>query len=67
MMLKDAILSYRQENKISQREFARRAGLSNSLISIIESGFNSQTGKKMAQDFKTYKKIADAMGRQNRR
>lgn len=62
MKLKDVILNYRRENKISQRELARRAGLSNSLISIIESGINPQTGKKMSQDIETYKKLADAMG-----
>lgn len=62
MKLKDVILSYRKENKISQREFARRAGLSHSLISILEIGYNPQTGKKMSQDFETYKKIANALG-----
>ena len=62
MKLRDVILNYRSENKISQRELARRAGLSNSLISIIEAGINPQTGKKMSQDLETYKKLADAMG-----
>ena len=62
MELRDFILNYRRENKISQRELARRAGLSNSLISIIENGINPQTGKKMVQDLGTYKKLADAMG-----
>lgn len=62
MKLKDLLVQYRTTNKISQREFARRAELSNSLISIIEMGINPQTGKKMKPDPETYKKIASAMG-----
>ena len=62
MELKDVLAAFRREHKISQREFARRAGLSNSLISILEMGYNPQTGKKVAQSFETYKKIANAMG-----
>ena len=62
MELKDSISEYRRDNGISQREFARRSGLSNSLISILEMGTNPQTGKKMAPDLQTYKKLAAAMG-----
>ena len=62
MELKEAIIKFRQENKISQREFARRCELSNSLISILEMGVNPQTGKKMSPDLATYKKIANGMG-----
>lgn len=62
MKLKEIVASYRQENDISQREFARRCGLSNSLISIIEMGKNPQTGKEMVPDFNTYRKLANGMG-----
>lgn len=62
MKLGDLIIQYRNDNKISQREFARRAELSNSLISIIEKGINPQTGKEMSPDLETYKRIAIAMG-----
>ena len=62
MKLGELIVQYRQNNSISQREFARRAELSNSLISIIEKGVNPQTGKEMSPDLETYKKIAMAMG-----
>jgi len=60
--LREILLKYREENRLSQREFARRSGLSNSLISILEMGKNPQTGKKMAPDLETYRKLAGAMG-----
>lgn len=62
MKLGDLIIQYRQQNGMSQREFARRAELSNSLISIIEKGINPQTGKEMSPDLETYHRIAMAMG-----
>lgn len=62
MEIKDIILNFRKENKISQREFARRCELSNSLISVLEMGINPQTGKKNSPDLITYKKLASGMG-----
>lgn len=62
MDLKDIIIRFREENKISQREFARRSGLSNAQISILEYGKNKQTGRKPTPDIITLKKIADGMG-----
>lgn len=62
MELRKIISNYREENRISQREFARRCGLSNSLISILEMEKNPQTGKRMAPDLETYKKLAEGMG-----
>ena len=62
MELKEILTNYRKENDLSQREFARRCGLSNSLISILEMGKNPQTKKKMAPDLDTYRKLANAMG-----
>lgn len=62
MKLSEIIKKYRAENDLSQREFARQAGLSNSLISLIEKGVNPQTGKEMSQDMETYKKLSDGMG-----
>lgn len=61
MKLSEILKSYRAENKISQRELARRCGLSNSLISLMEMGKNPQTGKTMSQDLGTYKKLAEGM------
>lgn len=61
MELSKIISAYREKNKISQREFARLCGLSNSLISILEAGINKQTGKPAVPDMITYKKLADGM------
>lgn len=61
MELKDVLANYRYTHRISQREFARRCNLSNSLISILEMGKNPQTGKKPVPDIDTYKKIASGM------
>jgi transcriptional regulator with XRE-family HTH domain len=62
MKLEELLKQYRHENKLSQRELARRCGLSNSSISLFEMGKNPQTGKVMALDMETYKKLADGMG-----
>ena len=48
MKLEELLKQYRAENKISQRELARRCDLSNSLISLFEMGKNPQTGKQMS-------------------
>lgn len=62
MRLEEIIKKYREDNDISQREFARRCGLSNSLISIFEMGKNPQTGKTISPDLETYRKLANGMG-----
>lgn len=62
MDLKDILINYREDNRISQREFARRCGLSNAQISILEYGKNKQTGRKPTPDIITLKKLADGMG-----
>ena len=62
MDLKDILIKYRAEHKISQRELARRSGLSNAQISILEYCINKQTGRKPTPDIITLKKLADGMG-----
>ena len=62
MELKDVLIQYRKENNLSQREFAKKCGLSNSLISILEMGENPQTGKKPSPSIETYKCLASGMG-----
>ena len=62
MDLKDILIQYREENRVSQRELARRCGLSNAQISILEYGKNKQTGRKPTPDIITLKKLADGMG-----
>ena len=61
MDLKDIIINFRTENGISQREFAKRCGLSNAQISILEYGMNKHTGRKPTPDIITLKKISDGM------
>lgn len=63
MTLSEMIKQYRKAKDLSQRDFARRCGLSNSLISILEMGVNPQTGKKPQPDLDTYRKIAIGMNR----
>lgn len=63
MTLKDIVLQYRQENNLSQREFAAKCNLSNVVISIIEKDkVNPKTGKKTVTSIETCAKIADGMG-----
>lgn len=62
MELKDLLIQYRKEKNLSQREFAKKCGLSNSLISILELGENPQTGKKPKPSIETYKSLASGMG-----
>lgn len=62
MKVGELIRQFREENNISQREFSRRSGISNSNVSIIEAGFNNQTGKPPKLTYETYLRIAKAMG-----
>lgn len=61
MKLSELIVDYRKRMNISQREFSRRCGLSNTYISFIENEKNPKTGKPMAPTLEIYKKLADAM------
>ena len=63
MTLSEMIKQYRKARDLSQRDFARRCGLSHSLISILEMGVNPQTGKKPQPDLDTYQKLAMGMNR----
>jgi len=67
MKLSDILKQYREENDLSQREFAKRCELSNSLISILEKGYNPQTGNPVDPDSRTYRRLADGMGITERR
>ena len=62
MTLGEVIKKYREENDISQREFARKTGLSNSYISQLEMNMNSKNGQPIKPQLETYKAVADAMG-----
>lgn len=62
MKLSNVIIDYRNRMQISQREFARRCGLSNSYISFIENEYNPRTGKPIVPTIEQYQKIASCMG-----
>lgn len=62
MKLSEIIIDYRTRMNISQREFSRRCGLSNSYISFIENEKNPRTGKPLIPTLEQYKKIATGMG-----
>ena len=62
MKLSNIVTEYRNRMQISQREFARRCGLSNSYISFIENEYNPRTGKPIVPTLEQYQKIASGMG-----
>ena len=62
MKLSNIITEYRSQMQISQREFAKRCGLSNSYISFIENEYNPRTGKPIVPTLEQYQKIAAGMG-----
>lgn len=62
MTLGEIIKKYREENRLSQREFAKLTGLSNSYISQLEMNQNSKNGLPIKPQLETIKAVADAMG-----
>ena len=61
MKLSTVVSDYRKRLQISQREFSRRCGLSNSYISFIENELNPKTGKPIVPTLEQYQKIASGM------
>lgn len=61
MKLSCVLTDYRGRLHISQRELARRCGLSNSYISFIENEFNPRTGKPIVPTLEQYQKMAYGM------
>lgn len=61
MKLGQIIEQYRQENDLSQRQFAARCGLSNGYIAMIEKGVNPATGKPIAPTLPALEKISTGM------
>lgn len=62
MKIGEYIRQYREENKLSQREFAKMCGLSNAYISMLEKGVNPSTGEPAVPSMKVYLQISQAMG-----
>lgn len=62
MTLGELIMCYRQENHLSQRQFAIACGLSNGYISMLEKGINPNTEQPIIPTLPALKKLADCMG-----
>lgn len=62
MELKTFINSFRKKNDLTMEEFAKLASLSKGYISMLERGYNPQTGKKIIPSISALNNIAVAAG-----
>lgn len=62
MTIGEAIKKYRNDNKMSQREFAKKCGLSNGSISLLEKGVNPKTNEEITPSLPSLNSIAKGMG-----
>ena len=62
MTIGEVIVAYRKEHGLSQREFAKRAKVSNGYISMLENNENPKTGQPIQPTLSAMKSIASAMG-----
>lgn len=62
MELKTFINSYRTEHNLTMEQFAKSASLSKGYISMLEKGYNPQTGKKIIPSISALNNIAIVTG-----
>jgi len=62
MTIGEFLKNYRAEHDMSQRELAKKCDLSNSIISMLEKGFNPHTQKEIDLSVTAYAKIANGIG-----
>lgn len=62
MKIGEIIKQYRNEHGYSLREFAKLSGVSNSYISMLESGKHPRSGRPIVPTLTKLNQIADAMG-----
>lgn len=62
MELKTFINSYRTEHNLTMEQFAKSASLSKGYISMLEKGYNPQTGKKIIPSISALNNLAIATG-----
>ena len=62
MTLKDLIIEYRNDNGLSQRQFATACGLSNGYISMLEKEMNPNTKLPVTPTLPKLKQLASGMG-----
>ena len=58
----EIIKRYREENGMSLRDFAKKSGVSNSYLSMLETGRQPQSGRPIVPTLTTLNKIASAVG-----
>ena len=56
----ELIKKYRNDNKMSMDDFAKKSGISKAYISMLEKNKNLKTGKKIKPSFDVIKKCAKA-------
>ena len=62
MTLSEYIVNFREEHKLTQRQFAAICDLSNTYLKVIEDNFNPKTEKPPVLSLTTIRKIASGMG-----
>lgn len=62
MLLKELIAEYVMLHGISYRTFAKKCGISNAYLSMINSGYNPSTGKPPVVSYQKLSMIAAGMG-----
>ena len=61
MTLGNLIKEYRSDHAMSQEQFATLSGLSKGYVSMLETGKNPKTGKKLTPSLDVTKKVAAAL------
>lgn len=61
MKLGAVLKNYREENGLSLRDFAKKSGVSNSYLSMLETGRQPQSGRPIVPTLTTLNKLAAAM------
>ena len=61
MTIGDLIREYRESHNLSQRDFAKKSGLSNGYISMLEKGEDPRTGKPVQPKIDSLFSIARTM------
>lgn len=62
MTLGELLKKYREENGLSLRDFAKKSGISNSYLSMLETGRKPSTGRPIVPTLTKLNQIADGMG-----
>ena len=61
MILGDIIKEYREKNNLSQRDFAKKCGLSYTYISALEKNLDYRSGKPISPTLETIRSVANGV------